>query len=388
MDLPQDDSNDTPTNPDPFDAVQALLMDTLEDEVDLQQALLVAINHNNLNDITTLLQNPAVNVNFMTAFLYSPLHCACLNPTTEALELLLDCRGVDVNCALPSNGQTPLHFAGEGGVAAVVQRLLKDPRVDVNPTCALNDTPLHLACHIGNVSAVSALLADDRVAPNPLNLPGCTPFYGACQFGQLKVVEMLLANEGVDLNVPDGDGTTALWIAAHQCHVPIIHAVLMSGRDVDLSIPSSLGHHRWQNKTPAQIARSLDFHPVCLSPSGVTRRRDFGVMIADLLDLYTADSKGARQRIMELPEQRGHFISALFALVIFLSDGLLSLQPSSSSETLQAIRFFQIARALPLELQMLLCNRVWRSPKDLILTATSEPAFKKLANPEIWTSSS
>jgi len=44
-----------------------------------------------------------------------------------------------------------------------------------------------------------------------------------------------------------------------------------------------------------------------------------------------------------------------------------------------AVRFFCIARKLPLELQMLLCNRVVDSSRQSVLRKHSEPAFKHLA---------
>ena len=41
-------------------------------------------------------------------------------------------------------------------------------------------------------------------------------------------------------------------------------------------------------------------------------------------------------------------------------------------------KFFQITRGLPMELQMMLCHRVFGAEKDIVLTKHSEPAFKKL----------
>ena len=81
---------------------------------------------------------------------------------------------------------------------------------------------------------------------------------------------------------------------------------------------------------------------------------------------------------------RDFFISDLFALVIFLCDDLLTAGAESSSSSSSPLnnnkpaRFFQVAQLLPMELQMALCNRVFGSCKDIILTKHSEPAFKKL----------
>jgi len=97
-----------------------------------------------------------------------------------------------------------------------------------------------------------------------------------------------------------------------------------------------------------------------------TRKKQNGPLIATLIDSFDADPDATRRQLRELPELRNSFISDLFALVVFLCDGLLVVSIGSSSSTLppsttskKTARFFQIAHCLPMELQMLLCNRVY-----------------------------
>jgi len=111
------------------------------------------------------------------------------------------------------------------------------------------------------------------------------------------------------------------------------------------------------------------------------RSRQNGPLIAALLDTFDLDPVATRQQLRELPELRDPFISDLFALVIFLCDDLVAVSaesPSSSATSQQATRFFQIAQRLPIELQMMISNRVFCSQKSIILTKHSEPAFKRL----------
>jgi len=42
-------------------------------------------------------------------------------------------------------------------------------------------------------------------------------------------------------------------------------------------------------------------------------------------------------------------------------------------------RFFRITRVLPIELQMVVCNRLFGSARDLIRAVHSEVAFKRMA---------
>jgi len=67
----------------------------------------------------------------------------------------------------------------------------------------------------------------------------------------------------------------------------------------------------------------------------------------------------------------------MFALVVFVSDGLLQIKDTTPSP---AARYFSIAMSLPLELQMVLCHRVVGSDKEIILGNESEAAFKALTN--------
>ena len=68
--------------------------------------------------------------------------------------------------------------------------------------------------------------------------------------------------------------------------------------------------------------------------------------------------------------------SVMFALVVFVSDGLLQVNDTTPSPE---ARFFKIATQLPLELQMILCCRLVESAKEIIAGKDSEVAFKSLA---------
>ena len=67
----------------------------------------------------------------------------------------------------------------------------------------------------------------------------------------------------------------------------------------------------------------------------------------------------------------------MFALVVFVSDGLL--QTDDATTPSPAARFFFIVAQLPLELQMVLCYRVMGSSKVIIRGKESEVAFMELA---------
>ena len=92
------------------------------------------------------------------------------------------------------------------------------------------------------------------------------------------------------------------------------------------------------------------------------------------------------ERFKEKPEETRHQVrveigwydelAEMFAVVVFVSDGLLEIKDTTPS---LAARFFSIAALLPLELQMVLCNRLVGSGKEIIPGKESEVAFKELA---------
>jgi len=49
-----------------------------------------------------------------------------------------------------------------------------------------------------------------------------------------------------------------------------------------------------------------------------------------------------------------------------------------------ATRFLRIAFQLPLDLQMVLCNQIFGSPRDFILSRDSEPGFQLLTRTTTW----
>jgi len=74
-------------------------------------------------------------------------------------------------------------------------------------------------------------------------------------------------------------------------------------------------------------------------------------------------------------------VAGIFALIVFVCDGLLQLKlalTSSHPEADAATRFFAMARRLPMELQMILSHLVIGSTKQNILHEESEAAFQTL----------
>ena len=93
------------------------------------------------------------------------------------------------------------------------------------------------------------------------------------------------------------------------------------------------------------------------------------------------------ERFRDHPEETRHEVrvelgcfdemaAEIFALVVFLCDGLLEIKEENMTG---AARFFRMAKRLPMELQMVLCHRVVGSAGENIPGEQRELAFKELA---------
>ena len=147
---------------------------------------------------------------------------------------------------------------------------------------------------------------------------------------------------------------------------------------------SQQGDSHWNNKTARQIAKSQTelLREEFESEEEYEQVIRYCPDIADLLASFAARPETTRSQLRILPVLRDPFIGRLFALVVLLSDGFLAMKNARLRSP--KVRFFKMANRLPMELQMVLCNRVYCSAREIVRTALSEPAFKKYGRLEKW----
>ena len=98
--------------------------------------------------------------------------------------------------------------------------------------------------------------------------------------------------------------------------------------------------------------------------------------IATLLERFKSDASKTRHAVRVELGLLDELAAGMFALVVFVSDGLLQINGTTPSP---AARFFSIVAQLPLEIQMVLCFRRVGSGKEIISGKDSEVAFKLVA---------
>jgi len=169
----------------------------------------------------------------------------------------------------------------------------------------------------------------------------------------------MLKDSRVKVNEPDSDGYTPLCRAANNGHLDIIKWWIASGREMDLGKPGD------------------DYTDVIWAAEDSHRAKK----VVTLLERFKENPAETRHEVREEIGWYNGFASEVFALVVFVSDGLLQITDNTPSP---AARYFTINSQLPLELQMVLCYRVVDSSKELIPGKESEMALKSLAETLLW----
>ena len=236
----------------------------------------------------------------------------------------------------------------EGSVNQVVEILKTNPAVDVNwvNTSDEGRTVLHWACQRDDTFLTALLLAHPRIEVNPKHANGGTPLSFACGRGKTSFVRLLLKDLRVNIN-DIVDGSVALEFAAYHEHLDILKWFIASGRALDLG------------------------------ESVVSAERSGLTDTLHLLRKFETNPDQVREEIRLELDYFEEVAAEVFALVVFVSDGLLEVR--QADEANPALGFFLLALRLPLELQMLLCRRVVGLSEENILTQEREAAFKSLA---------
>jgi len=247
-----------------------------------------------------------------------------------------------------------------GNAKKVAELIRQDPGFKVNmDQDEYGYTLLHHACVDSYRSAViPLLLAHPDIDVNVKDKYGGTPFYYAC-YGRTACIREMLKDSRVKVNEPDKFGQTPLWYAAYHGSLDIIKLWIASGREMDLGKPGDV------EKTDA-IGVAMKY--------GKTE-------VATLLERFKSDAAKTRHAVRVELGFLDDLAAEVFALVVFVSDGLLHVNDSTT--TTPAARFFSIATRLPLELQIVLCHRQVGSDKEIIPGKDSEMAFKELAR-RLW----
>lgn len=225
----------------------------------LHLAFLKNRNHNNMDEMISLLLNHGASLEIHSKIIGTPLALAACYGHTEYMRLLLQ-KGASVHPP-QTNARSPLFCAVIQNHEDAVKLLLQQPDIQVEVGFGVY-TPFLAGCYKGASHNIIEMLmaagAQTRQQLNGLNAMhhiaqnngkhllsllissglsvqdkgpmGKTPLHIACESGHLDMVAELIEN-GAQINERDDAGRTPLFFAAQHGHASIVKLLLTFGAD-------------------------------------------------------------------------------------------------------------------------------------------------------------
>lgn len=309
-----------------------------EKEKEKEQDLNEAVEAGDIQRVKHILDHsPNIDLSWSdnNLFALTALQKSCQLGNDEIVFLLLQyCHRSTVGNNLLSNivnqktkysGSGPLLLACEYGHHNIIRILLSVPGIDVNQESNYEQTSFHMSCNKWQILCFLSLFNDSRVNVNKPNKGGYTPLYYISAGGYLNNLMWMISSDRqqcMDLGQPGDYKTDA------------IRAAKLYGREKVLSLLTQFKEQPHETKHKSRL--KIRWYQKCASD--------------------------------------------MFALVIFVCDDLLQIKQQNTIPNYdKSVRFFTIVKQLPMDLQMVLCNRYSGSMRTNIITHDSEPAFKGLA---------
>lgn len=147
-----------------------------------------------------------------------------------------------------------LHIACDYGNQHAIKYILQHYNPDVNCKDLLGFTPLCKAVVKEKNETAEILLNHPNIQVNKSTYVGIckhrkTALHFACENGSDKLVDLLIS-KGADVNVPDEDNISPLYIASSKGHSNIVRTLLNNGADVTISRIARTREHKNQNESP------------------------------------------------------------------------------------------------------------------------------------------
>ena len=182
-----------------------------------------------------------------------PLMVAAQHGYWKSTKILIE-KKADVN-ATNHKGESALMFACRYGQTKTASLLLKEGLNVQAETEKQQWTSLHRACANGHHATAEVLLNSCPELLHHADDKGMTPLMAACQSGQSKIASALI-RRGAAVDLKNGSGETALWIAAKGGMSDAIKVLTHSKEGRESKLVNQKLRHNGQMMTPVMIAVS------------------------------------------------------------------------------------------------------------------------------------
>jgi len=198
-------------------------------------ALLRAVNKEDVAEVKKLLADPSTSVDVRDKFGYTPLHKACIRGNNDLATLLLD-KGADIN-AICEEGSTPLFLASMFSPVIDLVNVLLSRGAKSNLLTKDGGTMLHAAVSGGKINTAKLFLEQKQMDINAQRNDGATVLIDAVQHSGDKALIEYLISKGADINAVDKRGANVMHKALRGGKVDLFDFLLLKG--AKLKVPSS-----------------------------------------------------------------------------------------------------------------------------------------------------
>ena len=223
-----------------------------------------ACNGGHLNVAKYLIENQWLIPSIINKIGQTSLHAACLNGHLHIVKYLIEDCKCDPGC-IDNDGSTPLHYASGRGHLEVVKYLIEEQQAykkenskmrlsllakyfikeeKCTLTCTTNNggqTPLHFACDGGHLHVVKYLIEDCHMEPSISDTNSWTPLHAACLNGHLSIATYLIEEKQCSPVCHSSNGTTPLHASCQEGHLDVVKYLIEELR----CNPKCKGNFHW-----------------------------------------------------------------------------------------------------------------------------------------------
>lgn len=302
-----------------------------------------------------------IMMSYGTAF-----YVSCLNKRFETIKVLLNCDKVNINISEDNrHGETAFHTLCEYNISESIDFLLENSNIDINlPSTLDNYTPLMFSVLGERPKAFNVLVKWAKIKNldfNAKNNRGETAFSISCLYNKTAVNYMLKECKDIDYNVALGTGLSGIESAyersttrfppsspIHKSQTEILE-ILVNDKRIKypkITLDES-NEHIWE-----MLILGMAMEPSRIDD--VSHSEYFMGKITSLEFLY-------KDKTNKFEKLRIHFgiahemAASLWINMRLIEKGIVKLVIEKGNIK----KFFNITLLLPLELQMLISNRVY-----------------------------
>jgi len=223
----------------------------------------------------------------------------------------------------------------------------------------MRNTILVHSCLCEYHTLTKAIIDHPSTDVNETNFIGSTALMIVCnKGGSLHAIRVLLDDERVNAAIVNRYGISAMWLSCYHGYIDTMKLLIASGKEL------------------GDAHMNLTTSDICVMDG----RTNLSTLpdVVNLIKRFAENQTLTRHEIRIELGYKNEVSASTFSLVIFMCDGYLEL--SSSDKKQKTVRFFRMLQMLPMELQMIVCNRAAGSGKTNIPTKHSESAFKYIVS--------